>query len=101
MGVFFCILLHYYLRVSNKKRTFAENNSKFMEIPQIISTYAKRCGFNTINYLKTVGGVEYYSFGYVDEDGNTPPIGLPFVIEYKDGNISHILEEEVIWELLS
>lgn len=72
-----------------------------MEIPEIISDYAKRCGFNIIKHLKTVGNIEYYFLGYVDGDGNTPPTGLPFVIEYKEGDISQILEEDVIWDLTS
>lgn len=74
-----------------------------MEIPQTISDYAKRCGFNIINHLKTEGNIEYYALGYVDEDGNgnTPPTGLPFVIEYKDGDITQILDEDVIWDLMS
>lgn len=72
-----------------------------MQIPQIISDYAKRCGFNIINHLKTADNIEYYALGYVDEDGNTPPTGLPFVIEYKDGDITQILDEDVIWDLMS
>lgn len=57
---------------------------------KIVSDYAKAKGYNHFNDLFDKLGYHIYSLSILDESGNPLPIGLPILVEVKNGRVCEL-----------
>lgn len=69
-------------------------------IPNEVKRIADREACNSINYLGNLDGVEVYSLGEVDENGDPIPNGLPFLALWDGERVETVCGEESL-DLLS
>lgn len=70
------------------------------EIPDIVKAVAKLNGYNSISYCGHIDNSDVYGVGYVSENGDVAPTGLPELIVYNNGE-AQIVGGLDAFELLS
>lgn len=63
---------------------------------KIINDYARKNGFNSIENLFDQTERHLYALGVVDESSFELPIGLPIIVEIKNGGIERLSPKEAL-----
>lgn len=61
-----------------------------MKIPKIIQDIADKRGCNSVDYIGKRKGKDAYVMGFIDENGEAVPTGLPTIYLF-DGNAIEIV----------
>ena len=70
-----------------------------MKIPKIIKEEAEKEGLNSVGFIGKRRGKDAFDVGYVDENGEAVPTGLPVIYLFDGKTVETVYGEEAL-ELL-
>ena len=67
-----------------------------MKIPKIIQEKADKEGWNSVGFIGKRRGKDAFAVGYVDENGEAVPTGLPVIYLFDGKTVETIYGEEAL-----